>query len=141
VVATWEELRKACAPAFADLERSRPGLLRLGPAPAGIPSVDPWGHAVSKLWLCDADGGSGTGVWLGDPDEDLSWAFGRATEVIQEAAIEAVHGAWPECPHHPGTHPLEIDEVDGHVVWVCTAAEHRVVAKVGELPVQPTAAS
>jgi hypothetical protein len=101
VVASWEDLRKACAPALADLERTRPGVLRLGPAPDGVPAVDPWGHDVSSLWLWDTDGGSGTGIWLGEPDEDPPWALLPATEVIQSAAIEAVHGAWPECPDHP----------------------------------------
>ena len=56
MVASWEDLRKACAPALADLERTRPGVLRLGPAPDGVPSVDPWGHDVSSLWLWDTDG-------------------------------------------------------------------------------------
>ena len=106
MVTSWEDLRKACAPALADLERTRPGGA-LGPAPDGVPSVDPWGHDVSSLWLWDTDGGSGTGVWLGEPDEHPSWALLRATEVIQSAAIEAVHGAWPECPDHPHSHPLE----------------------------------
>jgi hypothetical protein len=140
VVATWDELRKACAPALADLERTRPGLLRLGSPPDSAPAVDPWGNDVSSLWLWET-GGQGTGIWLGDPDEGPPSALFRASEVVQEAAIEALRGAWPECPHHPGTHPLGIDAVDGDVVWVCTAGGHRVVANVGELPGQPTAAS
>jgi hypothetical protein len=140
VFASWEDLRKACAPALADLARTRPGVLRLGPAPDGVPAVDPWGHDVSSLWLWDTDGGSGTGIWLGEPDEDPSWALLRATEVIQSAAIEAVHGAWPECPEHPHSHPLEPggDEV---AVWI-RPVNDRSVARVGELPAdasRPTA--
>ena len=128
----------ACAPALGDLERSRPGVLRLGPAPDGIPSG--MGHEVPSLWLWDADAGSGTGVWLGDPDEDHSRAVFRATDMIQEAAIEAVHGAWPECPDHPNSHPLEPggDEV-AH--WICPVTGLSV-AVVGELPAEsrrPTA--
>jgi hypothetical protein len=131
VVASWQDLRAACAPALADLERSRPGVLHLGPAPDGIPAVDPWGNDVAELWLWDT-GGAGTGVSLGEPDENPSWALVRVTEVIQEAAIEAVHGAWPECPDHPDRHPLEPggDEV---LVWTCPVSG-RAVSKVGELP-------
>src|SRR4051812_20010325 len=111
-------MEAACAPALADLERSRPGLLRLGPPPDSAPAVDPWGNAVSSLWLWET-GGQGTGVWIGDPDEDPSWALFRASEAVQEAAIEAVRGAWPECPDHPGSHPLELHETGSAPAWVC----------------------
>ena len=77
---------QGCAPALADLEGPAGGAAARSGSRTAIPSVDPWGHDVSILWLWDTDGGSGTGIWLGDPDEDPSWALFRATEVIQQAA-------------------------------------------------------
>jgi hypothetical protein len=136
VVATWEDLREACAPALADLERSRPGVLRPGSAPGSAPAVDPWGNDVSSLWLWEAQGGSGTGIWLGDPDEQPWEAVLRATETVQDAAIDAVWGAWPECPDHPDSHPLTPDLAEEVAVWTCPATRRRV-SKVGEFGVHP----
>jgi hypothetical protein len=131
VVATWEEMEGACRPALADLDRSRPGLLRLGPRPESLPAVDPWGNDGASLWLWDT-GGQGTGVWLGEPEEAPSAALFRACEAVQEAAIEAVHGAWPECPDHPDSHPLELREAGNRPAWACPV-NGRSVAPVGEL--------
>lgn len=136
MVASWADLREACAPALADLERSRPGLLHLGPAPDGVPPVDPWGNDVSILWLWETGGRAGTGIWLGDPDEQLWQAVLRATETVQEAATDAVWGAWPECPDHPDSHPLDPLLTDGVPAWVCPASR-RTVSRVGELGVHP----
>ena len=132
MVATWDEMRRACEPALADLERSRPGLLRLGPAPGSVPAVDPWGNDVSSLWLWET-GGQGTGVWLGEPEEDASAALFRASEAVQEAAIEAVRGAWPECPDHPDSHPLELHDAGNGPAWACPLTG-RSLGPVGELP-------
>jgi hypothetical protein len=132
MVATWDEMQAACVPALADLERSRPGLLRLGPPPEGMTAVDPWGNDVPSLWLWEtAD--QGTGLWLGEPEEDPSGALFRASEAVQEAAIEALRGAWPECPDHPDTHPLELHEAGDRPAWACPVTG-RSVAPVGELP-------
>jgi hypothetical protein len=132
VVASWDEMQEACGPALADLERSRPGLLRLGPRPESAPFADPWGNDVASLWLWDI-GGQGTGVWLGEPEEGPSAALFRASEAVQEAAIEAVHGAWPECPDHPASHPLELHEAGARPAWACPVTG-RSVAPVGQLP-------
>jgi hypothetical protein len=131
VVTTWEELQAACRPALADVERSRPGLLHIGPPPEGAPATDHWGNEVPLLFLWDRHR-SGTGLWLGHPGEEFSDALYRASEVIQEAAIEAVHGAWPECPDHPDSHPLELHEAGTELTWACPAGGRRV-ATVGEL--------
>jgi hypothetical protein len=133
VVSNAEELRAACAPALADVERSRPGLLRLGSAPDMRPGMNPWGNPIDGLWLWGADGRAGTGIWLGEPGETPVDAAFRVTEVVQEAAIHAVHGAWPDCPDHPDGHPLEVATADDVAVWLCRVSA-RVVARVGELP-------
>ena len=93
--------------------------------------MDPWGNDIAALWLWDT-GGQGTGVWLGEPEEDASAALFRASEAVQEAAIEAVRGAWPGCPDHPDTHPLELRDAESGLVWGCPASG-RAVAPVGEL--------
>lgn len=45
-------------------------------------------------------------------------------EQVQEWAVEALwsegaSAAWPQCPDHPDTHPLEAAVVDGTAMWVC----------------------
>jgi hypothetical protein len=134
-------LQRACAPALSDLDRSQPGLLSLGPAPEGRLPAGPWGHGVPELWLWDTETTSGTGLWQGEPDERPGDAVLRVTEVVQDAAIVAGHGAWPACPDHPDSHPLKPGLGDGTAVWSCPVSG-RPVASIGELPAasgRPTA--
>ncbi|MEU7906299.1 hypothetical protein [Actinoplanes sp. NPDC049118] len=50
-------------------------------------------------------------------------------EVLPAAGYPAI---WPECPLHPGSHPLEA-RTDGHeAVWSCPAADARI-ATIGSL--------
>jgi hypothetical protein len=46
---------------------------------------------------------------------------------IQEIVIEALWGqgrstTWPECPSHPGSHPLQAASQSGAPTWVCPAS-------------------
>ena len=43
---------------------------------------------------------------------------------VQEWAVEALwslgrSATWPQCPHHPDSHPLAPVERAGRAVWVC----------------------
>lgn len=49
-------------------------------------------------------------------------------EVLQQAVIEEMHGAWPRCPSHPEGHPLTLG--DSH--WFCPTTRERV-APLGQL--------
>ncbi|MGH3117926.1 MAG: hypothetical protein ACRDWY_07370 [Actinomycetes bacterium] len=113
--------RAAIAPVLADLDHDRPGLLRVDETP-----LDDDCHA----WLRDGSG-FGTGVYLSDalsPDE----AVAEVADVVQEAAIEALHGAWPSCPRHPDSHPLTAAMSRGEASWLC-GRDGSFIAKIGQL--------
>lgn len=102
-----------------DLDHDRPGLLRVDDR-----LLDCDCHA----WLRGSSG-FGTGVYLSDtlsPDEVMA----EVADVVQEAAIEAGHGAWPSCPRHPDSHPLTAAMSRGEASWFC-AREGSVTAKIG----------
>ncbi|SFP30813.1 hypothetical protein SAMN05660464_2706 [Geodermatophilus dictyosporus] len=49
-------------------------------------------------------------------DEDEALAY--LADLVQEAVVEELHGAWPECPRH--THPLTVQlSAEGRPVWQC----------------------
>jgi hypothetical protein len=122
VKATWEAVQGAIAPVLADLERTRPGCVRLE-------RVD--GEEGIVAWLYDSETDSGTGLWLGAEADPLEAVFDMAS-CVQEVAMEVLWRAWPECPQHPNGHPLELDEADGAAVWVCPETGN-TIATVGEL--------
>ena len=116
----------ALQPFLADLHRTHPELLRVTVGP-------------DYLLLAGADGqGPGLPVdWLSHPDQ-LSVLV---ADGAHEAAIEALWRAgestcWPECPDHPGTHPLQVRPSDDGPVWVCATAP-RVFDRVGLLGLEP----
>jgi hypothetical protein len=112
----------AIAPVLADLERTRPGCVRLE-------RVDGEEGIVARLW--DTETGSGTGLWLDDGVEPLHAVLDMA-DCVQEVAMEVLWRAWPKCPQHPNGHPLELDVADDAALWACP--ETRVIiARVGEL--------
>jgi hypothetical protein len=122
--ARWEEVEAAAAPVLADLERARPGCVRLEQF-----AEDDGPEAL----LRDTQDGSGTGIYLGDSHKQAWEAVLHMTAEMQDVAFEVFWRPWPECPQHPNSHPLEPDESQGLVVWTCPASGD-VVAPVGELP-------
>ena len=68
--------------------------------------------------------------------------FSRAIEriasspPIQEWAVEArgrrAAATWPECPQHPGSHPLMAAVREGRAVWICPRTGD-LVSDVGRL--------
>ncbi|MER6510461.1 hypothetical protein ABT158_26810 [Nonomuraea sp. NPDC001636] len=91
------------------------------------------GERVLMLFAPD---GSGVGLRLGvagGPAEQVADLADQA----QEWAVEALWGqglpaVWPECPEHPGTHPLAATVVDGVATWSCPHTRAPVAA-VGRL--------
>lgn len=124
VRAAWDTVEAAISPVMADLERTRPGSVRLERDDSNDGLVG---------WLRDAETVSGTGLWLaGDLEEPVDAVLEMAAQV-QEFAIEVVlWRAWPRCPTHPTGHPLELAEANGSALWACPESGH-VVAEVGEL--------
>ena len=81
----------------------------------------------------DPDDGS-VGVRLGFPDgsrtlygwEELTPGeeLERIADAVHEWILEALPAhhrstAWPPCPAHPGTHPLEVHRLGEAVTWAC----------------------
>ncbi len=114
----------ACAPVLADLERTHPGEARFERDTGCFPMP-------AEGWLRDVRTGAATGILLvdGTPLEQVLDATGK----LQDAVVDVLWGAWPECPDHPNGHPLTVDERHGAAAWVCDRTG-RVVARVGELP-------
>lgn len=51
---------------------------------------------------------------------------------VEELAAAGRPATWPQCPDHPGSHPLSPGTNDGEAVWSCPASG-RVVARIGAL--------
>lgn len=106
-----DELAAALAPVLRDL--ARPDGVRLEVRD------DP---RVGHVQVFGPDG-SGMGIWveLGAPAAEQV-VF--VADKVQEWAVEALwslgrSATWPQCPHHPDSHPLTAVERDGRAVWVC----------------------
>jgi hypothetical protein len=86
--------------------------------------------------LCGPDG-SGQGVFVhrGEPAaNNLASLAGQVQQWAVEALWQAGRpAAWPECPEHPGTHPLSAVVQDGDAIWICPV-NMRAVGAVGALP-------
>jgi hypothetical protein len=64
-------------------------------------------------------------------------AIVRVADLVQDAAVEAMSAAsvppvWPNCPRHPGTHPLQAAVEHEHAVWRCPV-DRITIAEVGAL--------
>lgn len=123
-------LSEALAPVLSDLKTS--GAL--------MPDIrdEKWsdfeGQVTAMLYGPD---GSGQGVFVmaGEP---LPHRIASAADQVQEWAIEAHWhdgrpASWPECPGHPGSHPLTARLHDNRAVWACPRTGHPV-CDVGQLP-------
>jgi hypothetical protein len=126
-------IREALAPVLRDLRATG----------AIVPEVreeardDRAGEAVSA-WVTSDDGG-GMGVWVslaGSPAERVA----QLAEQVQEWEVEQLCWAgrsatWPECPEHPGSHPLEPAVIGGVAEWRCPRSQ-RAAGTIGglELP-------
>ncbi|WP_055703242.1 MULTISPECIES: hypothetical protein [Streptomyces] len=85
--------------------------------------------------LYEPDGsGAGLVVRCGAGAAELAADF---ADQAQDWAVEALCAAlepavWPECPAHPGSHPLAAGVVSGVAVWSCPRTR-RTVAPIGGL--------
>lgn len=119
------ELNRAFAPVLADFRHTHPTwAVRM--EETGEPDVP------LMLWL---PGGIGTAIKIPDSSglparvRDLAEQFQDAvTEELWSAGSEP---AWPPCPRHPGSHPLEAVAMNV-ATWRCPMSGI-VVAQVGQL--------
>jgi hypothetical protein len=119
----WDELRAAAAPVLADLDRTRPGCVRL--------ELEVEASDYTEAWLWDTEAGSGRTFGL-RRGEDFTNAVLEVTGQVQEIALDVLWRAWPECPQHASGHPLDADILNKAVVWRC-GVSGKVIAQVGEL--------
>ena len=54
-----------------------------------------------------------------DPDQPLGELASQLADRIQTIIIEGRHQMVPECPLHPGSHPLQSCAVNGTAAWLC----------------------
>jgi len=86
------------------------------------------GADMVSAWIQRPDGIVGTGVRVDmtlPPEERLA----DIAEQLQEWEMEELAAAdrsatWPECPEHPGSHPLSPRVQDGAAVWCCPRTGH-----------------
>jgi hypothetical protein len=65
--------------------------------------------------------------------QDIADTAERMQEVAVEALwFEAQSVAWPDCPDHSNTHPLEAAVVSSRAVWRCPLTR-QVIAEIGSL--------
>lgn len=81
-------------------------------------------------------GGSGQGV-SAMADEPLPERIASVADQVQEWAVEELCSVgrptnWPQCPQHPGSHPLSAVVRDGRAVWCCPKTGY-VAAEIGQL--------
>lgn len=121
--AVQSDLRRAAlAHVWLDLEATAPGLLTI--------------EERDDMIVLRQPDGSGVGLperWEEAPAGEVELLVVHA---VQEAAIEALwartgSAVWPNCPDHPGTHPLGVTQ-GPPLFWVCPGTT-RSVAEVGQL--------
>ena len=122
-------LAEALAPVLRDLENS------------GGPLADvrdwQWSDVPGQVTaMLHGPGSSAQGVYAmaGEP---LPERIASVADQVQEWAVEALWHAgrpatWPECPEHPGSHPLAAMLRDHRAVWTCPRTGI-LICLVGEL--------
>jgi len=124
-------LTDALAPVLADIVRSTDAMFEV--------RADQWSdhpdQVTAMVWQPD---GSGTGISVMAGQTDAARVVSLADQ-MQEIVIEQLWGrgdsaTWPECPDHPGGHPLKAAELDVFgPSWACpaTGGPHFAVGSVG----------
>lgn len=115
-------LSEALAPVLRDLENS--GDRQWSDVP---------GQMTAMLYGPDGSG-QGVSAMAGEPLPDR---IASVADQVQEWAVEALWHAgrpatWPECPEHPGSHPLAAQLRDHRAAWACPKTGI-LICLVGEL--------
>jgi hypothetical protein len=90
-------------------------------------------EVINVMFLNEKRHGQGIQV----PEGDWPHQLAHIADQIQEWAVEELWNqgrpaTWPECPFHPGSHPLEPVVVASIALWRCPKTTEPV-AHVGEL--------
>lgn len=57
----------------------------------------------------------------------LATRIADVADKLADAVIDELWSAWPSCPHHPDTHPLQARAEEDAAWWVCPVTTERVV--------------
>jgi hypothetical protein len=91
--------------------------------------------AYESLWML-SEGESRTGLLaplaMAQPERIVHIADQAQEFILEELGRLGLPAAWPECPEHPGSHPLEPTLASGGPHWVCPKSGD-TVAPIGEL--------
>jgi hypothetical protein len=91
---------------------------------------------VVSAWIESPHGGSGMGirVYLSQlPAERLADLADQIQEwEVEELSADGRPATWPECPLHPGTHPLSAQPRAGRAAWCCPETG-QVISPIGAL--------
>ena len=126
-------MQQVLATAMAEVMRDLVDTSGLRPRVADDQWSDVPGQITATLSGLD---GSGQGIYVlaGAP---LPVRIASLADQVQDWAVEELWregrpATWPECPQHPGSHPLAT-AVDGErAVWRCPKSD-RVFAEIGSL--------
>ncbi len=120
-----------------------PVLRDLASSGSVLPEVrdDQWsdfaGQATAMLF---SPGGSGQGV-SAMTSEPLPERIASVADQVQEWAVEELCSVgrptnWPQCPQHPGSHPLSAVVRQDRAVWCCPRTGY-LAAGIGQLGPAP----
>jgi hypothetical protein len=106
-----------------------------------VPDIQEQAHEefdpdVVSAWILSPHGTGGMGirVYLSQP---LAERLANLADQVQEWEVEELCAAgrpatWPECPLHPGSHPLSAQQRAGQAAWCCPKTG-QVICPVGAL--------
>jgi hypothetical protein len=108
---------------------------------SGVPAPEiggeDWAHEPGRAaavisW--DHGGGRGVAVWAESPlvDKVVLLADQVQDEMVERLWQLGRPATWPECPEHPGTHPLTALRIDDRAMWACPRTG-RPIAPIGGL--------
>lgn len=99
---------------------------------------DQWASTPGQLSarLANATDRTSMGIYVMAADSEVQRIVSLADQV-QEWAVEALWRAglpatWPECPLHPGSHPLRAATIADEAVWICPKLDQEIAA-IGSL--------
>jgi hypothetical protein len=111
------------------MARAETDLSFAGDLPIRLDHADPGPYANWEVLATVL--GTVTGLFI-EPNATHDEMTVALADQLQEAVIEARHGAVPKCPMHE--HPLTAKLVDGRAFWACPAPQTTWSCPIGDLP-------
>ena len=106
-------------------------------APGPVVIAEDWADEPGRpsAWLSWEDGAR-CGVAI-SAEQSFADNIVLLADQVQEAMVEVLcrtgkPAVWPECPDHPGSHPLKPVGAGGAATWVCPRTD-RAIAEIGAL--------